>query len=281
MRGLHNGAQYLRDLATLKSFVTGPSMVHLFDAPWALIYLMVIFLIHPMNGWITCIGAIVLFSLALIHDWLTKSLLKKANESQLLVMSEADALTNNRDVIRAMGMSNVLIQHWQTINAQLLRYSMLSSGRSLTLSAVTKGIRMILQMLIMAMSAVLVIQQQMSPGGIIATSILSTKALAPFDAAMSIWKTLIDCQKSYSRLNDVLALNGFGNVSHLIQLPEPDGNVSIERCVFALPGTDTYIIKGVNITIESGQCIGIIGESGSGKTTLARLLAELFSPPMG
>lgn len=228
----HNGAQHLRDLSTLKSFVTGQAVTHLFDAPWAFIFLIVIFFIHPINGWITVAGAVSLIGLAWLNERLTKDHLQKANESQVIAMQEVESMSRNAEVIDAMGMKDNITQNWQSLNTVCSDYTLKASTRGAVVSAITKGIRLTIQMATMGVGAVLVIKNQMSAGGIIATSILAGKALAPFDAAMTIWKSLITSKKSYSRLNQVM--NEWIASEKPMTLPEPKGSVSIEKCVYTL-----------------------------------------------
>lgn len=273
------GAQYLRDLSTIKSFVTGQAITQLFDAPWAVIFLLVIFLIHPINGWITVMGAVILTGLAWCNERMTSPHLKNANESHTVVMQEVSALTRNAEVIDAMGMKDHIIKNWQVLNKGLLGYSRLASTRSAVISAITKGFRMTVQMVTMGVGAVLVIKNDMSAGGIIATSILAGKALAPFDAMVMIWKSWVSSRASYDRLNRVMM--AWDGDDALMSLPAPHGTLDIQRCVYGLPGTDRMIIKGVNISVTAGQCVGVVGPSGSGKTTLARLITGVLVPGRG
>lgn len=275
----NSGSQHLRDLSTLKSFVTGQAITHLFDAPWAVIFLLVIFFIHPVNGWMTVSGAVSLIALAWLNERMTKSHLQKANESHVIAMQAVESLTRNAEVIDAMGMTDNITKNWQVLNKALTDHSTKASSRASVVSAITKGVRMTIQMATMGMGAVLVIKNQMSAGGIIATSILAGKALGPFDAAMTIWKSWIASKKSYSRLNQVI--NDWEASEKPMALPEPKGSLDIQKCVYTLPGTDRMIIKGVNMSVISGQCIGIVGASGSGKTTLARLITGVLTPSRG
>ena len=273
------GAQHLRDLATLKSFVTGPAITQMFDAPWAVIFLAVIFLIHPLNGWVTVVGALTLVLLTCINEVLTKKHLKKANEEQIVALNEVEALTRNAEIISAMGMITNVSNQWEPLNNAVSDHANKAAKRASVIAAITKSIRMGIQMMTMAMGAVLVINNQMSAGGIIATSILAGKALAPFDAALAIWKSWVSSKKSYARLNT--ALGEWAELENPMALPLPTGQVSIEKCVYKESQSDQLIIKGVNISFQAGQCIGIVGSSGSGKTTLARLITGVLVPTHG
>jgi PrtD family type I secretion system ABC transporter len=274
------GSQNLRDLDTIKSFITGQPITLLFDAPWAVVYFIVIFFIHWINGFIVLGAAAVLFILALLNDKLTKKQIEKSNEISILSMRKIDSISRNSEIIKAMGMKGSLTTSWQKINNDLKIVNTSIGNRSSVITNITKSIRLLIQMSVMAVGAILVIKGKMSSGGIIATSILTGKALAPFDAAVAIYKALIHSKKSYARLNEALKIHE--NQQQLkIQLPTPSGNLFLEKLIYALPNTDNIMIRGVNVKIEAGEIIGLIGPSGSGKTTLARLIVGVLRATKG
>lgn len=275
----NKGSQNLRDLTTLRSFITGQAITHLFDAPWCIIYFIVIFIIHWTNGFIVLGGAIILLILALLNEKLTKKNIEKINEINVLSMQQVDAISRNSEVIQAMGMKENITKSWQEINKEYNKISTITQSKSAVISSVTKSIRLLIQMLTMAVGAVLVIKGKMSAGGIIAVSILSGKALAPFDAAVTIYKSLIDSNKSYQRLVEVL--KNYEAKEQKIKLPQPHGKLDIENLIYKLPNSDHLIIKAINAKINAGEAIGIIGPSGSGKTTLARLIVGILQPTKG
>jgi ATP-binding cassette subfamily C protein len=168
---------------------------------------------------------------------------------------------------------------WQKTNKELARTTTSLAIRSSVVTNITKSFRLLIQMAVMAVGATLVIKAKMSAGGIIATSILTGKALAPFDNAAMIYKALINCRKSYSRL--VENLKAHENKEEKMQLPEPKGEINLEKLFYQVPNANQVIIKGINITINPGEIIGVIGPSGSGKTTLARLMVDVITPTKG
>ena len=275
----YSASQSMRDLITLKSFFSGPTFVHILDAPWAILFLIGIFYIHPLNGWVTIFGAICLLILTFLNEKLTKKDLKKANDFQVKHMRELDSTTQNVEVIEAMGMTNGIIKNWQESNAVFNLHLVRASLRAAVVAAVTKGGRLMIQMVTMATGAVLVLSDYMSAGGIIATSILAGKALAPFDASVGILNSLVDVKKACARLNHVL--NDSGDNLLPLKLPKPTGVLDIQKCVYVLPESKQMVLKGLSASIAVGQCVGIIGASGSGKTTLARLLMGVLQPTQG
>ncbi|MFZ8865218.1 MAG: type I secretion system permease/ATPase [Rickettsiales bacterium] len=275
----NQGSQNLRDLATIKSMITGQTITHLFDAPWAIIYLLVIFFIHWINGIIVLIGAIILLILALINEKITKKQLEKANEINILSLQNIEAISRNSEIIKAMGMKKNIVTSWQEINNKHLQANHIVSVRTSLITNITKSIRLLIQMATMAVGAILVLKNHMSAGGIIATSILSGKALAPFDAAMHIYKTLINSKKSYQRLTK--SLEYYKLDEDKIELPEPQGALFLDNLIYKLPKSDKFIIKAANLKIGSGEIIGLIGPSGAGKTSLVRLIVGVLKPTKG
>jgi PrtD family type I secretion system ABC transporter len=272
-------SQNLRDLQILKSFITGPNLAILFDAPFAIIYLIVIFFIHPINGFITLAGALILLKMAFINEKFTNELIEKSNQMQIDSMKNFEIIYSNSEVIIAMAMKANVRQKWQEGNLKLENISNKLATRSNIISSSTKSLRMVIQMITMAASAALVIFNKMSSGGIIATSILAGKALAPFDSAVSLWKSIITTKKSYDRLNE--ALKYYKENKEKIALPKLNGEITVERLIYRLPNSDKVIIKGISFKIKAGKSIAIIGKSGSGKTTLARLLIGVLKPSSG
>lgn len=276
----NKGSQNLRDLATVKSFITSQAITSLFDTPWSIVYFAVIFFIHWINGFIVVGAAILLFVLALLGEKITKKQVEKANEINVHSMQKIEVIARNGEVIKAMAMTGNITNAWQAINRELTKINNLIGLRSSIISNITKSLRMLIQMVTMAVGAILVIKGKMSSGGIIATSILAGKALAPFDAAVTIYKSLLNTKKSYQRLSIVLKNHEVQNEERT-ELPVPTGQLTLEKLTYKLPNSDNFIIKGVNIKINAGEIIGIIGPSGCGKTTLARLMVGVLEASKG
>lgn len=271
--------QNLRDLQTIKSFISGQSLGVIFDAPFAIIFLIVIFFIHPINGLVASVGALLLLKMAFINEKMTKALIEKSNEMQVELMRDFELISSNSESIKAMGMKESVKDNWQKSNTKFREVSTKLSNRYNRISSVTKSIRFTIQMFTTAASAILVIYNKMSVGGIIAVSILSGKALAPFDSAVSLWKTIVTVKKSYARLND--SLKNFGVKIDKITLPELKGEIFVDKLFYKLEKSDRILIKGISFKIEAGQTVAIIGPSASGKTTLARILVGVISASSG
>jgi ATP-binding cassette subfamily C protein len=279
---VHNhtiGSSLVRDLNTIKSFLGSPALTSMFDAPWAIIYFIVIFFIHPINGFITVIGAIILFILAYINEKVANKKLKTVNEMQMAFFNKTGALTNSSEAIIAMGMKGNIVKRFAGEKEKMRTLSYHASATSFYVSTITKIVRMFIQILTMAVGAVLVINNKMSPGGIIATSILAGKALAPFDALVTMWQQFINVKKSYQRINEVIAEVIVEDEK--TQLPEPQGILKLDKIAYRANDTKKVIIKSADIEAKPGEVIAVIGPSGGGKTTLGRIMAGIIEPSAG
>ncbi len=272
-------SQNMRDLQTIKSFISGPNLATLFDAPFAVIYLIMIFFIHPINGIITVIGGLIMLKMAYINEKSSKDLINKTNQLQGEVMRDFEIISSNSEVINAMGMKANVRGNWQNGNDELRKLSADLATISNRISSISKTLRMLIQTITMASSAILVMYSKMSSGGIIATSILAGKALAPFDAAIGLWKSLKTFKASYLRLGE--SLKNYVLDKDKIELPTPQGEVVVDKLIYKLEKSDRLLIKGASFKINAGEILGIIGPTGSGKTTLARLLVGVLKPSSG
>jgi PrtD family type I secretion system ABC transporter len=272
-------SQNMRDLQTLKGFISGPNLAIIFDAPFAIIYLAMIFFIHPINGLITLVGGLVMLKMAYLNEKSTKELIDKTNQMQGEVMRDFEIISSNSEAINAMGMKANVRQNWQAGNDELRKTSGDLATISNRISSISKTIRMALQTITMASSAILVMMGKMSSGGIIATSILAGKALAPFDNAIGLWKSLKTAKASYFRLNE--SLKNYTEDKGKIELPTPHGEIIVDRLIYKLEKSDRILVKGVSFKINAGEVVAIIGPTGSGKTTLARLLVGVLKPNSG
>lgn len=278
-RNVPSGSQNLRDLNSIKSFLTGAGINALFDAPWSLIFILVIYLIHPINGMIALVGSLLLFSLALLNEYATKPVLNQANEDAVKMMYGVDVATRNAEAIEAMGMLDHVVKSWEKDNESIKKLQSLASGRAGLITNASKAIRLILQVFIIGTGAYLVLNNELSVGSIIACSILAGRALAPFEAAIASWKGVTEARKSYHRLQE--SLQKAPERDTAMSLPDPKGELKVEKVVFAPPGVKKAILKNVTFGIHAGDILGIVGPSGAGKSTLAKLLVGVWKPISG
>jgi ATP-binding cassette subfamily C protein len=194
-------------------------------------------------------------------------------------MRDFEIISSNSEVINAMGMKGNVHENWQSGNDKLRASSGELATISNRISSISKTLRLALQTITMASSAILVMYNKMSSGGIIATSILAGKALAPFDSAITLWKSLKTTKSAYARLNE--SLKNYVEDKGKIELPTPSGEIVVEKLIYKIPNSDRLVIKAASFKINPGEVVAIIGPTGGGKTTLARLLVGVLKPSSG
>ena len=279
-KGQSPSAQGLRDLSTFRTFVGGPSMFPIMDAPWTPLFIAVVFMLNPILGWMALGGALVLLVLALTNETATRGLLQRAGDAQIQAMDEAEAAVLNADVIEAMGMMADLTRKWHGRSREALQLQSRASARSGIITAVSKFIRLALQVGMLGVGAWLVIQNELTPGGMIAGTILLGRALAPVDQAIVSWKALIAARAAYQRVKTQLA-GRRGRPGQGMSLPQPTGQVRCEGVTFTHPDTQEPTLRNIDFDLPAGKVLGLIGPTASGKTTLARLLVGNLTPQSG
>ncbi len=283
-------SQLLRDLQSVKTFLTSTGINTLFDAPWSLIYIVVIFLIHPAIGYLTIGGGVVIVSFALLNAIATNKTLGESTELAIKGMTQSDIANRNAEVIEAMGMIKNVTKNWNQFNMASLNKQSIASYRNGVISNVSRYIRNIMSMVVTGISAYLIITTrgaEMSTGGMIMASIMVGRALAPFDNAIEMWKSMSSALKSYKSLNDLFNQSSAREESMII--PSVEGHVTVENVYYAKPaqralpvgGTPQYILKGVSFAVKPGEVLGIIGPSAAGKSSLAKLIMGVWESSSG
>ncbi len=277
--GRGQGVQALRDLSQIRNFLTSTGVFALFDAPWTPLFILVTYLFHPMLGAIAVAGAVVLFGAALLSELLTRGPLSEATAAAVTGMKRAEAGARNADAVEAMGMLGGILRRWQADNLKVLVPQNLASERAGYIVALVKLLRLLLQIAIFGVGAYLAVQQEITPGVMVAASLLMARALAPVEAAVGTWRSLVGARGAYRRLNDLLAATPRRGVA--MRLPAPGGQLSVERLVYLPPGAETAALKGVSFELDAGDALGVIGPTAAGKSTLAKLMVGSWQPYAG
>lgn len=274
-----NPGQTIHDLTSVRQFLTGNGLFAFFDAPWTPIYLAVCFMFHPMLGLIVLFGAVVLFCLAWVTEVATRKPLAEANQASIASGAFANNNLRNAEVIEAMGMLPAIRGKWFVHHSRILAMQTLASDRAAKINTITKFIRISLQSLILGAGALLVIEGKLTPGMMIACSILMGRALQPVELAIGTWKQLIGARAAYARLDELLTEHPPRGSS--MSLPVPQGQVVVENVIAAPPGAQAPVLRGLGFAMNPGDVVGIVGPSASGKSTLARLLVGVWPAQSG
>ena len=272
-------AQPLSDLLQLRQFLTGPGLFAFFDAPWMPIYVAVLFLFHPYLGVVAVIAAIILIILAVWNEHATRGDLQDANREAMAAQQLAQSNLRNAEAIEAMGMLPRMRERWQEKQLTLLALQGRASGKSGMISSMSKTFRLTIQSLALGLGAYLAIHKEITPGLVIAGSILLGRALAPLDQLIVTWRGFLQARVAYQRLAELLEEIPAKTIP--MSLPVPLGKISLEKAVIMPPGAVAPIIKGISLNIEAGTQLAIIGPSAAGKSTLARAILGLYHPVEG
>jgi ATP-binding cassette subfamily C protein len=274
-----DGLQPLRDLDSVRTFLSGLGPTALFDLPWLPIYLVICFLFHPLIGLTALLGAIILSIVTMLTEAMTRDPTRAATTFAAARMALAETSRRNAEVLTAMGMTRRMAAHWNEANIRYLANQRRVSDVAGGFGSMSKVLRMILQSGVLAVGAYLVIYQQATAGIIIAGSILSARALAPVDLAIANWRGFVAARQAWKRLTDLLAL--LPAQVPPMPLQPPSKSLVVEAVSVMPPGKDKIIVQDVSLALQAGNGLGIIGPSGSGKSSLARMMVGVWSPARG
>ena len=271
--------QAFDDLTGLRQFLTGSGLFAFFDVPWMPIYLALIFVFHPWYGWFSVFTAIILIVIAIVNEKATATTLAEANKEALLSRAQVSRNLRNSEVIEAMGMMVNVRERWLKTTHNVLLLQSKASTRAGIIAAASKVVRFSSQSLILGLGAYLVIEREITPGLMIAGSILLGRALAPIDMVIANWKGFINARGQYARLNELFLK--IPADTEKMPLPAPTGKIQFEEAQVTPPGGKIPVLKGISLTIEAGDLLGVIGPSGAGKSTFARALLGIWPTVSG
>src|SRR3954451_6198449 len=275
----NEGLQPLRDLDNVRSFLGGMGPSAFFDLPWLPLYLAICFAFHVMIGLTALVGAVILVGLTLVTEFLSRQPAREAMGLAAQRNDLAQSSRRNAEVLVSMGMAGRLNQRWSEANEKYLVGNQHASDVASGLGAVAKVMRMMLQSAVLAVGAYLVIHQEATAGIIIASSILSARALAPVDLAIAHWKGFVAARQSWQRLSRLLEQMPPRPQQTLLQAPTT--RLAVEGVSIVPPGDQKIIVQDVNFALSAGNGLGVIGPSGSGKSSLIRALVGVWQPVRG
>lgn len=274
-----SSSQPLSDLTGLRTFISSPAVNAFFDAPWVPIYIAIMFMFHTYFGLIAIFAVALLGSITYFNQRLTQAALTEANKEQLWSKNYANRHLRNAEVIESMGMMTDVRARWSAHNQRALGLQGKASDTSGAFTSGSKALRMMLQSLALGLGAYLAINQEISPGMMIAGSILLGRALAPVDQMLGAWKGFQASRQQFERLEELLQKTPVE--PDKMELPAPLGNLNVEGIRVAPPGVQMPVLKGVSFELDAGTSLGIIGPSAAGKSTLARAILGIWPAAMG
>ena len=268
------GAQALRDLDSFRQTITGPGISVVFDIPWIPIYMIILLIIDPIIGLVCVIGGLTLLLLAFLQDRLARPLILEANKDALKGYAFTEAGLRNAEVVRGMGMLGAIGEQWSKYRQASMQKTYDAARVADILGGAIKFFRNVVQVMIIAVGAMLILDNQISVGLLFANMILSSRALAPIDRIVGTWPTLVAAGNAYERLNELL--EDYTPAQTTTNLPRPKGQLTVEGVNYMLPGTGRLLLTNINFALQPGEFLGVIGPSGAGKSTLARLLLGIY-----
>lgn len=272
-------ARAFGDLIQIRQFLTGNGIFAFFDAPWAPIYIAVLFFLHPMLGWLSLFFAMVQLALAWFGHRHTVAPAEAAGKASAETVAYLQSKLRNAEVLESMGMVHNLQPHWQQRHESTLALQSASQSLTHRITAWSKFIRYSQQSLALGAGALLVIDGQLSPGGMIASNVLMTRALSPIDMMVSTWRAFIGARSAFERLEALL--RDFPARDPALSRVPPQGALVMRNVVASAPGRSTPILKGVSTAVEAGTVTVVLGPSGSGKSTLARAMVGIWPDVTG
>ncbi|WP_020178368.1 type I secretion system permease/ATPase [Methylopila sp. M107] len=277
--GAQDGAPF-NDLRTVRGFLAGPTLASLCDVPWMPLFLFGCTLIHPYLGLLGLVFAVLIIALALINDRLTKPAAEKVAQGHAEAQRVLAEAARNVDTVSAMGMGRPLARKASEANALSMALLAEATDRGATMTGSGKFLRVVAQICTLALGAWLVLGGHITPGGMIASSILLSRALAPLDQSIAAWRGLQQCRLAWGRIKDLLNAAG-RTIEDPIALPTPEGKLTIEGVTILTPARDKAILANVSLAVAPGQSLAFIGPSGSGKSTLCRAVVGSRTPERG
>jgi PrtD family type I secretion system ABC transporter len=284
LRGAAYRTEALRDLREVRNFLGSPSILVLFDAPWAPLFMAVIYVLHPLLGVVATGAALVLLALAVLNDVATRRQLKAASESGARALRRAEAGVRNAEIVDALGMQQNLLRRWAHDNIEAIGLQARAARRGGIVLGLSKAFRLAVQVLMLGTGAYLVLRQELTGGAMIAGSIILARALAPIEQAIGAWKQVQGARAAYRRLDVCFAEPP--RRPDAMPLPQARGDLEVEHVSFAVAALGTagggrIILKDISLELRAGEALVVLGPSAAGKSTLARLLVGLQQPGSG
>ena len=270
----------LKDVGDLRSFVAGDGILTFLDAPWTPVFLAFMWLLHPALGMVGIAGGVLLFCAALANDFLTRRKSQAAASELRRAQTAVVQFIDGAETLRSLGMSEPALRRWEQAQQSLMDIQTRLLRRTTIIGSLSRSLRLALQVAVLGLGAYLVLRRELTPGSMIAASILLSRALAPIERSIGAWRSLVSSRTARRNLMKL-----FGETRSMqptgVTLPRPQGRLKLENLHYRVPGSSQALLNAVGFDVEPGQTCGVIGPSGSGKTTLCRLIVGALQPSLG
>lgn len=276
--GVHAGAA-LGDLQKVRGFVGSAAVLPFFDAPWTPLFLALIFLLHPLLGWLALASGAALLALAIVGDRSARTAQQELSAAMVAGSGFAHAALRNADVVHAMGMRAATLGLYGERQRRVDDLADAAGTRSALVVGISRSLRIGVQIAILGLGAWLVVRHELTGGGMIAASIILGRALAPVEQGIGAWRTFTAARQAHGRIRALLA--GGATSRAPISLPPPLGKLSVEDLSLRLPGHDRPVLRNVSFRLEPGTVLAVVGPSAAGKSALCRLLVGSWLPSAG
>lgn len=279
LHGTGREYQTLGDLQQLRGFLVSGTLLSFLDIPFAPLFILAIFLIHPHLGAIVVVTSLLLLVIALINQNVTSKPFAEANVAQSRANQHLDSMSRNSQIINALAMIPEAVAIWGRDTAASLRAQVRAQDRNIVSAAISRGVRLLTQVAMLGWGAFLAIQGEITGGMVIAASIIAGRALAPIEGSIEGWNAFLLSRGAYGRIAGLLRSSALRY--ERLRLPRPEGRLDVERLLFVPPGTKQVVLNGISFSLAPGQSLAVIGNSGAGKTTLGKMLVGSILPTSG
>lgn len=277
--GVNEGGAVIKDIAELRSFVASNSVSVPLDAFWSIVFLVALYLIHPVYAAVALGFIVVMIALNFITDALTRNALRAASEAQAHHLQEVANSLRHAEAIEAMGMLPALVRVWRRSQGDMLEFSNTANVRSRVVLAMSRSLQKSLQMVVVATGAFLVLNHAVSTSVLFAGMVLTSQAVAPFGHMIESWRHWVEAAGAWGRIKKLIESEG--SIRQTMPAPVADGDLSVENLVYLPEGRNIPVLRGITFSLSPGEVLGIAGPSGAGKSTLARCLTGIIKPTVG
>ncbi|HSD60033.1 MAG TPA: type I secretion system permease/ATPase [Burkholderiales bacterium] len=273
-------AEGIRDVAALRNVFSANGLVAIFDAPWVVVYVAVIWTFHPALGLGAACSAVLMLALAWLNERVSRGALEDLQKEGRRASQYVESSLRNAEVLQALGMTERLLERWRQFQNRVASLQTSASRSGTAFTAITRFLRQAIQILMLALGAWLVLTGEASAGVMIATTILLGRAVQPVEQLVASWRLLTDARAAYRRLAE-LAKEFDARQERPLTMPRPEGRLTVEGISFRGQGSDKMILINVAFNLAPGEALAVIGPSAAGKSTLARLLTGVWGPSQG